>query len=133
MLESLDNYRPRAGAGFMSWVFRIARNRSIDSLRSSRPHLPLEGAEALEASTGDTTSLAAAGCMEAESLRLALSKLPKEDRELLELRYFFGFSHRQAAEVLNVKPVIIKSRLNAALARLRRQYKRTEKWNENAT
>lgn len=122
VLENLGRYRSRANAGFMSWVFRIARNRYIDSLRAGHFCEPPGGEGEREPSVGDTTSQAALGRMEADGLRRALSKLGHEDGELLELRYFFGFSHKEMAEVLGVKPAVVKSRLNAALMRLRRQY-----------
>lgn len=127
VLEGLDGYRARAGAGFMSWAFRIAHNRYVDSLRSTRTEPPPDE-EPPEPSTGyDATSAAALMRMEAACLRQALSKLRSEDRELLELRYFFGFTHKETAEVLQVRPAVVKSRLNTALGRLRGLYANMEK------
>jgi RNA polymerase sigma-70 factor (ECF subfamily) len=124
MFGSLQDYRPRAGAGFMSWVFRIARNLYVDHLRRSGREtlLPEGGGNAEQPVEGDPTGLAALALAEAGELRRALSRLSVGDRELIVLRYWFGFSHREAARATGATPALVKSRLNAALARLRRQY-----------
>jgi RNA polymerase sigma-70 factor, ECF subfamily len=132
-LEALDGYRPRAGAGFMSWAFRIARNRFIDYARRSGRDAPLPQAGAGEGSPGpDTTALAAMALEDGAELRKAIMRLSPDDRELLELRYWFGFSHREAAQIIGIKPALVKSRLNAALGRLRKQYEMSEKEHGNA-
>lgn len=131
MLESLETYRMRPGASFMAWLFRIARNRFIDSVRRRRDDAPLpEGGEGFAGN--DTTSLAALSHMEAEGLKRAFGKLAHEDREILALRHYYGFSHKEIAGILGVRPQIVKSRLNAALARLRKQYAAEERGNEYA-
>jgi RNA polymerase sigma-70 factor (ECF subfamily) len=123
VLESLDAYRPRPGAPFMAWVLRIARNRMIDAARSrhEQASLPEDGME-VSGIARDATGDAAFARLEAEGLRRALARLADRDRELLEFRYYYGFSHREAADILGVPPRVVKSRLNAALQRLRKQY-----------
>jgi RNA polymerase sigma-70 factor (ECF subfamily) len=121
VLESLGAYRPR-GAGFMAWAFRIARNLYIDGLRRGGREIPFPEGEDAGTREHDPTGTAALAMSDAAALRRALARLKPGDRELLELRYWHGFSHREAAEVLGVRPAVVKSRLNAALGRLRRQY-----------
>lgn len=125
VLESLGAYRPR-GAGFMAWAFRIARNLYIDGLRRGGREAPFpEGGEE-EARERDPTVTAALAVTDAEELRAALARLRSGDRELIELRYWHGFSHRETAEVLGVRPSVVKSRLNEALVRLRKLYSAAE-------
>jgi RNA polymerase sigma-70 factor (ECF subfamily) len=121
VLESLGAYRPR-GAGFMAWAFRIARNLYIDGLRRGGREIPFPEGEPGEARERDPTAAMVMAMTDAEELRRAFSRLGPGDRELIALRYWHGFSHREAAEVLGVRPAVVKSRLNAALGRLRRQY-----------
>ncbi len=127
VLESLHTYRPRPGVSFMAWVFRIARNRYLDAVRGRYDALPLpEDGEYIPDASHDSTGNAALANMDAETLRRALAELPPGDRELLELRYFHGFSHRDTAGILGVGPPVVKSRLNAALGRLRKRYRAME-------
>jgi RNA polymerase sigma-70 factor, ECF subfamily len=133
VLESLHTWRPRPGAGFLSWVFRIARNRAIDEARRTKPRVPLaDGEDGDSRFAGlDSTSHGALASLAAEELRLALQRLSPEDRELLELRYYFDFSHKEAAAILGVSPPIVKSRLNAALTRLRKLVCEEDKENDH--
>jgi RNA polymerase sigma-70 factor (ECF subfamily) len=131
MLESLETYRMRPGAGFLSWVFRIARNRFIDDLRRRGREAPLP-VEYASGAAGPDGAEAAIQNLEADRLRQALRCLSSTDRELLELRWFHGFSHREIAQIHEVATRVVKSRLNAALTRLRRQYAILEKGNGNA-
>ncbi len=130
MLQSLDAWRPRPGAGFLSWVFRIARNRMIDESRKRREE-PLpegDGWAATACDACDDTIRRA----EAAGLMAALDRLPPADKELMLFRWFHGLSHREIAAILSVKPAIVKSRLNAALTRLRKQYSSLEGEGPNA-
>ncbi len=130
MLQSLHTWRPRPGAGFFSWVFRIARNRMIDESRKQREE-PLPEGDGWAATSGDACDSAICQA-EARELMAALDALKPEDRELLLFRWFHGLSHKEIAGILGVKPAIVKSRLNAALARLRKQYSNLEGEGPNA-
>jgi RNA polymerase sigma-70 factor, ECF subfamily len=122
MLESLGTYHPHAGAGYLAWVFRIARNRFIDETRHNRQAALPIGDEVPGPAGFDTTSSSALSRMEAKNLGRALARLSSGDRELLELRWFFGFSHKEISGILGVGPPVVKSRLNAALGRLGKQF-----------
>jgi len=128
-LESLETFTPREGAGFMPWLFRIARNRYFDHVRRSGREVPRPEGEGAEEPAGehDPTGLAAIAGAEAALLQAALGQLNPADRELLELRYWYGFTHREAAAVTDTTAALVKSRLNAALGRLRKQYSVCEK------
>lgn len=124
MLQALDTWRPRPGAGFMSWVFRIARNRLIDDSRRRRED-PLPEGDGWAATPGDACDEALRRA-DADGLMAAMDRLPPADKELLLFRWFHCLSHKEIAGILGVGPPIVKSRLNAALARLRKQYSITE-------
>ena len=50
---------------------------------------------------------------DASQVRKALSELPSDQRQVIELAYFGGFSHSQIAEVLHLPPGTVKGRMVA--------------------
>jgi RNA polymerase sigma-70 factor (ECF subfamily) len=112
-----------ASKGSMStWVFTIARNRLIDSVRRQRrpepdPLDPLWVGER-EAQT-ITPETATANLRRAETLRLALMTLPAEQRSVLEGLYFEGLSMSELAEATGIPLGTIKTRARLALRTLR--------------
>jgi RNA polymerase sigma-70 factor (ECF subfamily) len=61
-----------------------------------------------------------------ERVQAALSKLPDQQREALELAYFGGFTQSELAERLGQPIGTIKSRMFSGLARLREILDETE-------
>lgn len=53
--------------------------------------------------------------------RTALDRLPPDQKEVVELGYFHGLSCREIAERCQIPVGTVKSRLSAALEKLRRQ------------
>jgi RNA polymerase sigma-70 factor, ECF subfamily len=95
---------------FSTWVFRVARNAGIDALRSRRRQDRLLQALPPPA---PGPSLDA----RAEVLAAVASLTPKL-REALLLVEVFGFTYREAAEVLGVPDGTVKSRVFQARVRL---------------
>jgi RNA polymerase sigma-70 factor (ECF subfamily) len=56
---------------------------------------------------------------EARQVQTALGELPREQREVIELAYFGGFSHAQIAAMLNLPPGTVKGRMRLGLTKLR--------------
>jgi RNA polymerase sigma-70 factor (ECF subfamily) len=56
---------------------------------------------------------------EAHEVRVALRDLPPEQRQVIELAYFGGFSHTQIAEMLDVPAGTVKGRMRLGLTKLR--------------
>jgi RNA polymerase sigma-70 factor (ECF subfamily) len=95
---------------FSTWVFRVARNAGIDALRSRRRHDRL--LQALPAPASGPSPDA-----RAEALAAVASLTPKL-REALLLVEVFGFTYREAADVLRVPDGTVKSRVFQARVRL---------------
>lgn len=111
----------------LAWMTTIARSRAIDRLRSGmreqRLKLPLESADtsAAAASVGD---FAVASEMQ-KLVRAALGTLPQEQREVIELAYYGGFSHSEIAAKLGQPLGTIKTRTRLGMMKLREALKST--------
>ncbi len=107
------------GAAPRAWLLAIVRNRCIDRLRRRRG----EAACALE----DAQPAAVENELWPEVwkrhcggvVREALAALPPEQREVIELGFYGGFSHAQIAERLATPLGTIKKRMRSGLKRLR--------------
>ena len=56
---------------------------------------------------------------EARQVRAKLQELPAEQRQVVELAYFGGFSHTQIAEMLQLPAGTVKGRMRLALTKMR--------------
>lgn len=100
---------------FGPWLHRIAVNRARSVLRSRRAVREVQVRSMDVVSSGDFTA-----AVEARSLvRPALTVLSADHRVLVALHYAGGLSISEVAAVLSIPEGTVKSRLNAALARLR--------------
>ena len=122
-----DATRYEPTARFTTWLFTIAHNRIIDSIRASRPQLSLEtlGYEA-EAVVRELTAdpsvgpLAAAVARDqATALIRAVEQLPNEQREAFLLKVEGDLSIEEIAVITNSSFETTKSRLRYARAKLR--------------
>lgn len=96
--EALPRFRPEAGS-FRTWLFRIAHNQLVDSYRAHRAEEPLpEEPEWPDETTLPEDHLVAGEAR--EKVALALGQLRPEYRTVLELRFFHGLSHAEAAGIL---------------------------------
>ncbi len=105
-----------------SWILRVVHNRAIDAfrretVRTSRDVQDDGLAERLVAS--ERTELEAERRDEAREVRSALGGLPPDQRQVIELAYFGGFSHSQIAEMLKLPAGTVKGRMRLGLTKLR--------------
>ena len=105
-----------------NWVLGVVHNRAIDAfrrglVRESR-NISDEGiADRLPAA--EQTDLEVARREEARNVRLALGELPPEQRQVIELAYFGGFTHLQIAEMLALPAGTVKGRMRLGLTKMR--------------
>lgn len=114
-------YQP--AARFTTYLYRIARNMSIDILRRrKRWNLqPLDPAFQLAGS--DEPSRLESGEIE-DGVREALEEIPGPYREVVLLRVLHAMEYAQIAEVVEAPLGTVKSRLHAGLEALRRAVRR---------
>lgn len=99
------------GTRFDSWMFRIARNLWIDTVRSNRRRnrgrVPAEEAE----SVGLDARPAVEAGIDLKRAMAAMQQLPEEQREVVSLILIDGYGYREAAELLDLPIGTVSSRL----------------------
>src|SRR6516165_1260896 len=105
-----------------TWALSIVHNRAIDSLRRSGVHERLRAGddgveESLEAR--ERTDVQAIDNAASGEIRGALGELPVEQRQVIELAYFGGFTQAEIASMLNTPIGTVKSRMRLGLEKLR--------------
>jgi RNA polymerase sigma-70 factor (ECF subfamily) len=105
-----------------AWVLRVVRNRAIDVfrrdvVRTSRDVSDDGIAERL--ASGVRTDAEVESRDEAQQVRRALTELPSDQRQVIELAYFGGFSHSQIATMLNLPTGTVKGRMRLGLTKMR--------------
>ena len=106
-----------------AWLITVARSRAIDWVRSSKARFDQhkqnleDGPELTDAKA--TPEAEALNRDRAAVVKRALAELPVEQRQLIELAYFSGFSQSEMAERLSLPLGTVKSRVRMGMARLR--------------
>ncbi len=115
-----------AQGGLIPWLLRITRNRAIDRLRARkrrRGYLERLGSLTSPAETvtpaSEPNEAAHPGWHVHESVHTALTGLPEDQREVVRLAYFEGFTHSEIAERLGIPMGTVKTRLRLAFDKLR--------------
>jgi RNA polymerase sigma-70 factor (ECF subfamily) len=121
--QKADTYQADRGS-VRVWLSGMTRNRAIDRLRRERvrpdgqslswselttqPHSPEQNPET-----------AVDLHLRQQQLRAALAQLPPEQREVLALTYYQGYTQREMAELRNLPLGTVKTRVRLALQKLR--------------
>lgn len=116
-----------------SYLATMAHRRAVDAVRRSERFTRTEARVRAQAGTvvepPDTSVLdETARGWQAERLAALIAMLPEEQREALRLAYFDGCTYREVATRLGIPEGTAKSRLRLALARLREQLERDDRW-----
>jgi RNA polymerase sigma-70 factor (ECF subfamily) len=112
----------RARGSVRSWVLSTTRNRAIDALRrelatTSRDVSDERFAERLPSSLETATE--AERRDDVRRVRSALGELPSDQRRVIELAFFGGFTHTQIASMLGLPAGTVKGRMRLGLSKLR--------------
>jgi RNA polymerase sigma-70 factor, ECF subfamily len=124
MLEAIGRFRWQS-APFSAWLFRIAHNLAMDHFRARRrvqteedvPELP--GTEESSAEDQALDSLGESGMLE------LIERLSAEQRQVLTLKFLFGFTNAEVAAILEKTEGAVKSLQHRALASLEKHVVRT--------
>jgi len=114
----------RARGSVRTWVLGIVHHRVIDALRRATVHdRRRAGDEGIEErfEARERTDVEAARREEAGTVRAALSSLPADQCQVIELAYFGGFTHTEIADMLDAPVGTIKGRMRLGLKKMRAQ------------
>ena len=120
--KSFKQYDPRKGRLY-TWMIRLARNISIDYLRSVNHRNYTVSENLFESTQQLDQKFQVSYNPELIGVRDMTTILNEDQRKTLDLIYFKGYTHVQAAEELNVTVGIIRSRLQSSIGELRRTFK----------
>jgi RNA polymerase sigma-70 factor (ECF subfamily) len=114
----------RARGSVRTWTLGIVHNRAIDALRRSGTHdrrrASDEGIEETLEAPERTEDQAVENAVSSE-IRGALAELPSDQRKVIELAYFGGFTHTEIASMLDTPVGTVKGRMRLGLQKLRSQ------------
>jgi RNA polymerase sigma-70 factor (ECF subfamily) len=118
-----NGYDPARGA-VSTWLLTLTHHKSVDLLRrdKGRRHQLAGEQELLEIeATGPGPADAAWARLRAERTRAALRTLPVDEREVLLLAYYGGYTQSEIADITGLPLGTVKSRTFQAMRRLRGQ------------
>jgi RNA polymerase sigma-70 factor (ECF subfamily) len=110
------------GSNGRAWLLTIVRNTSYTLLKKNRVvDLTTTFDEGIHVSGDESVSPAAilGRSEDAELIREAMDELPTEFREILALRHQEGLSYKEIADIVQIPPGTVMSRLARARAKLR--------------
>ena len=111
-------------ASFSTWILRIAHNTLVDYFRTRKPSAPLETLGADEPSSEDDYPV-----LDEHQAQVAqlLSLLSEEDRELVFLKYYEDKRNVEIAQILDMNPATVATRLRRALLTMRTHAKEEDR------
>jgi len=113
MVAGISKYRPKTP--FKNWLFTIASNHLKNYYRTLSRHP--EYAELTEEYA--TTDHEFTKVTAESDLKAALAHLPHEQREIIILRYYSGFSFREISTITGAKESTVKARIRYGLEKLK--------------
>lgn len=116
--RKINSYDPSKGRLF-TWMLNVARNASIDKIRSRQYQDSLKNQPLPDSVNTHWGQQVVKPVTDDIGLKKLISKLKEEYRTLIELSYFQGFTHEEIAKVLNIPLGTVKTRIRTALIQLR--------------
>lgn len=119
-----STFSPQSGAA-RYWLMSIVHHRAIDYLRRVRRRSVLQEAPLAEIDIDELTSFPdvwdeAWRSVQSTQVRAALMKIPTEQRLVIELAYFQGWSHTEIAQGTETPLGTVKARMRLGLQHLKR-------------
>src|SRR2546422_6352739 len=124
-LRALKSFGGFHGSNGRAWLLTIVRNTSYTLLKKNRAvDLTTPFDEEIHASGYESVSPATIleHSEDAELVREAMDELPAEFREILMLRHQEGLSYKEIADIAQIPPGTVMSRLARARAKLRESF-----------
>lgn len=117
--NNFDSYNPERSRLY-TWMMNIARNHSIDKLRSKT----MKGDRELKSDKDfiRNSSATSSPFTDGIGLKKLVDDLESEQKDIIELLYFQGFTQSEAADELSIPLGTVKSRVRLAMNKLRKHF-----------
>jgi RNA polymerase sigma-70 factor, ECF subfamily len=119
--EKAGSFDPKLGKP-VGWAMAFVRNKAIDRIRASQRRSELvENAAAADPTQTDapTANETLCGREKAELIRSAVTGLPAEQRQAIEMAFFTGLTQNEISERLREPLGTIKARIRRGMLKLR--------------
>ena len=130
--RSASTYQPQRGS-FTGWLFRIARNLAIDAYRRRNIRPPefavTDDSDSIFDQVADPdmdVAEQAQSVFKNRQVRDALASLPRMQRQVIEMAYFYGMTRQEIAEATGEALGTIHTRARLGLQKLREELERVE-------
>lgn len=111
-----DSFADQRGS-LCGWLAVVARNRSIDKIRSSRR---LENVDDLQLSNNIDLGADAEREIMLGKVRVVLQTMPPDQRQAVEMAFFEGHTHTEIADQTGQPLGTVKTRIRSALITIRK-------------
>ena len=122
--NNFSNYDSAKGRLF-TWMLNITRNLTIDTIRSKgyKKQAKIQNAENAVDKINESTYTAAS--FDALGIRKHLTLLKNDQKEIIDLAYFEGFTQDEISKQLSIPLGTVKTKMRMAIIELRKilQYK----------
>lgn len=128
-----ESYVPQRGR-FSTWLTSVSRNRAVDEIRSRSRRFryesasPEEQAREFAGPQSDDPALTAELSDQRRLILAALSGIPAEQRQIIEMAYFGGFTQQEIADRLSQPLGTVKTRIRLGMQKLRAALALEVKW-----
>ncbi len=116
--KNINQYDPTKGRLY-TWMANVARNVAIDTLRS-KAHQNFQKNQNIEDSVNTLDTLRNnEPKVELIGVKELVKELKKDQRELINLVYFAGYTQEEAAKEIGIPLGTVKTRIRAAMLTMR--------------
>ena len=117
--NNFTNYDPAKGRLF-TWMLNIARNLTIDTLRSKdyKKQSKIYGNENSVNELSDKSRTV--DRFDSLGIRKQLTNLKNDQRQIIDLAYFSGFTQEEISKQLSIPLGTVKTRMRSAILELRK-------------
>ncbi|HTX32806.1 MAG TPA: sigma-70 family RNA polymerase sigma factor [Solirubrobacteraceae bacterium] len=112
----------RARGSVRSWILSTVHHRAVDAIRREVAKEGYDVADeglAERLPSDERTDSEFERRDDADRVRQAVGELPHDQRRVIELAYFGGFTHTQIAQILELPAGTVKGRMRLGLTKLR--------------
>ena len=123
VMRSIRRYDPKKGAGFRTWLYKIATDKTVDYFRSRNPHraepLSIDDVEPVD-ETNFTLRFEQQDFT--ERVCAYVNTLPTDTQKIFRLHIFGGYTFAEIAQRMELPESSVKSKYYRLLNMLRKEF-----------